>query len=119
MTQIKGSAKTYTQRFESASGFSTNPHTNRMIPPLKNPADENFWESMEAAWLDPIDGDWDSGDLTPLSGENLWRAVVEPEPVVEAAQELPEEAGVEEENSPGGQCFCAKPSSPASHVVRL
>ena len=52
MAQTKSTAKIYSQRIESASGFSTAPYTDRMIPPFKNPADEDFWESMEAAWLD-------------------------------------------------------------------
>ena len=35
-----------------------------MIQPLENPADKDFWDCMEAAGLDPIDGDWDSLTLT-------------------------------------------------------
>ena len=87
MAQIKRSVKTYSQWFESASGFSTNLYTERMIPPLKNPAYEDFWESMEAAWLDPIDRDWDSEDLTLLFGEDLWQAVVGPEPVAQSRKQ--------------------------------
>ena len=78
MAQLKRSAKTYTQRFLSGSGFLTNPHTNRMIQPLENPAVEDFCDCIEAAGLDPIDGDWDLEDLTRLSGEDLWRAEVNP-----------------------------------------
>ena len=83
MAQIKRSVRTYSQRFESASGFLTNSYIDRMIPPLKNPAYEDFWESMEATWLDPIDDDCDSEDLTPLSGEDLWQALFGPEPVAQ------------------------------------
>ena len=44
---------------------------------------------MEVAWLEPIDGDWDwdSEDLTPLSGEDLWQAVVGPKPVAQSRKQ--------------------------------
>ena len=87
MVQIKRASKIYSQRFESASGFETDPYLNRMIPPDKNPADGDFWESMQAAWLDPMDDDWDSEDLTPLSGEDLWQALVGPEPVAQSRKQ--------------------------------
>ena len=80
MAQIKRASKTHSQRSESVFGFEIDPYPNRMIPPYKNPADVDLWESMQAAWLDPMDDGWDSEDLTPLSGEALWQALGGPEP---------------------------------------
>ena len=42
---------------------------------------------MQAAWLDPMDNDWDSEDLTPLTGEDLWQALVGPEPVAQSRKQ--------------------------------
>ena len=49
-----------------------------------HPADVNFWGSMKAACFVPIDDEWDSKDLTPLSDEDLWQALVGPEPVAQS-----------------------------------
>ena len=50
MAQIKRSVKTYSQQFESASGFSTDPYTDRMIPPLRTQQTtviSNHWGNKE------------------------------------------------------------------------